>query len=154
MLYTYNDEVPYLHNVSGTLHPLKFGTLHKFSLQWTCEENVSVHNFTIATYPKEMHHVYSHTFVKVSETGNFATLLNVCNKTEWKTAEPWCMKTWIPSDFLVDRSRKLCKWQCLDPFSVMTYNIWNMNTFAQHDEDYPFRFGLLTKVNENDFHVI
>ncbi|XP_061194325.1 uncharacterized protein LOC133202502 [Saccostrea echinata] len=146
LFYTNNEEIPYLVNVSGTFQPLVFGTLQDFSLWWTCGRNVTLHNFTIATYPKETHHVYSHTFMKVSDLGNFTAPLEVDERLEQRSIEdPCCRKTWIPSDFVMYRCSKSCKLKCVEPFSVMTYNIWNMNTFTKIDQDYPARFRRLAK---------
>uniref|UniRef100_K1PFF5 Endonuclease/exonuclease/phosphatase domain-containing protein n=1 Tax=Magallana gigas TaxID=29159 RepID=K1PFF5_MAGGI len=41
---------------------------------------------------------------------------------------------------------KSCRVNCTSSISVMTYNIWNTNTFTKDDKQYPDRFKLLEKV--------
>ncbi|XP_062613026.1 uncharacterized protein LOC134274806 [Saccostrea cucullata] len=146
LFYTYDEETPYIVNISGTYQPLVFGTLSSFSLWWTCGENVTLHNFTIATYPKETHHVYSHTFMKVSNSGSSTAKPKVETLEQRSIVDPCCRKTWIPSDFVAYSCRRSCKLKCMEPLSVMTYNIWNMNTFTKNDQDYPARFRRLAKI--------
>ena len=149
MFYTRNEEEPYKVNISGTLRAFNFGTLHKFSLPWRCGQNISVHNFTIATYPEETHHVYTHTFVSLGEPNSDNIPLLAKRETEEinsKVEEPRCSKTWIPSDLLMLKCRRFCKSKCGNAFTVMTYNIWNTNTYSKNDAKYPARFKLLKKV--------
>lgn len=149
MFYTRNEEEPYKVNISGTPRAFNFGTLRKFSLPWRCGQNISIHNFTIATYPEETHHVYTHTFVSLGEPDSDNIPLHAKRETEEinsKVEEPRCSKTWIPSDLLMLKCRRFCKSECGNAFTVMTYNIWNTNTYSNNDAKYPARFKLLKKV--------
>lgn len=149
LYFTYNEEVPYIVNNSGTLQAFNFGKLHTFSFQWSCGGNASIHNFTIATYPMGTHHVYSHTYVRVMKNDSYNVSLDskyADSETKQQIEEPWCRETWIPSDMMLSLHSKSCRVNCTSSISVMTYNIWNTNTFTKDDKQYPDRFKLLEKV--------
>lgn len=155
LYFTYNEEVPYIVNNSGMLQAFNFGKLHTFSFQWSCGGNASIHNFTIATYPMGTHHVYSHTYVRVMKNDSYNVSLDskyADSETKQQIEEPWCRETWIPSDMLLSLHSKSCRVNCTSSISVMTYNIWNTNTFTKDDKQYPDRFKLLEKVNKKITH--
>lgn len=96
------------------------------------------------------HHLYSHTYVRVMKIDSFNVSLDskyADSETKQQIEEPWCRKTWIPSDMLLSLHSKSCRVNCTSSISVMTYNIWNTNTFTKDDKQYPARFKLLEKVN-------
>lgn len=150
LYFTYNEEVPYIVNNSGTLQAFNFGTLHTFSFQWSCGGNTSIHNFTIATYPMGKHHVYSHTFVRNVENDSTDFLVDskyADSESKQQSYKHWCKETWVPADLLLPQHySKFCRVNCTNTLSVMTYNIWNTNTYTKDDKQYPARCKLLEKV--------